>query len=218
MVKLLGICGSPRKAATEYILTEALQAAAEIEGVTTQLLTLRGKKINFCLHCDRCVKNELDYCPTFDDDMRPVYQTFYEADAYLLASPVYNMGASGQIVTFLNRFRPTYTILKKDPNYFSRKVGGAIAIGGTRNGGQETALNVLLGFYYTHGILVVSGGLGIYHGAAIWSQDRKVEGAREDVTGVANARTIARRVAEAAIMLKSGKGLLNHETETIARR
>ncbi|QGP91100.1 NADPH-dependent FMN reductase [Neomoorella glycerini] len=204
MIKLLGICGSPRKAATEYVLTEALKAAASIEGVTTELITLRNKKINFCLHCDRCVKNGLNYCPAHNDDMRPLYQVFYDADAYLLASPVYNMGATGQMVTFLNRFRPTYTLLKKDPFYFSRKVGGAITVGGTRNGGQETTLNVLLGFYYTHGILVASGGLGIYHGAAIWSQDRRAEGAQEDLLGLTNAQTIARRVAEAALMIKQG--------------
>ncbi|MGI9952638.1 flavodoxin family protein [Moorellaceae bacterium AZ2] len=206
MIKLLGVCGSPRKAATEYVITEALKAAAAIDGVSVELITLRSKKINFCLHCDRCIKTGLDYCPVFDDDMRPLYKTFYEADAYLLASPVYNMGPTGQMVTFLNRFRPTYTLLKKDPNFFSKKVGGAITVGGTRNGGQEIALNFLLGFYYTHGILVVSGGLGIYHGAAVWSQDRGVEGAREDVIGLTNAQIIGRRVAEAALAIKQEEG------------
>ena len=201
MVKLLGVCGSPRKGATEYVLTQALQAAAEIKGVTTELVTLRGKNLNFCLHCNQCVEQGLDFCPVHDDDMKPLYRTFYEADAFLFASPVYNMGITGQMATFFNRFRPTYTLMKNDPTHFAQKVGGAITTGGTRNGGQETAINVILGFYYTHGILVASGGLGVYHGAAVWSKDRKEEGAKEDLIGLNNARLVAQNVARAALVL-----------------
>jgi multimeric flavodoxin WrbA len=42
MAKILGICGSPRKAATHYALTEALAAANKVPGVETTLLELRG--------------------------------------------------------------------------------------------------------------------------------------------------------------------------------
>ena len=32
MVKILGVCGSPRNAATEYVLKQALESAASLEG------------------------------------------------------------------------------------------------------------------------------------------------------------------------------------------
>ena len=36
-------------------------------------------------------------------------------------------------------------------------MGAAIAVGGTRNGGQEGALNAILGFYHTQGMVVCNG-------------------------------------------------------------
>ncbi len=195
MPKLLAICGSPRNAATEYVLREALGAAAEVPGIETDLILLRGKKINFCIHCNRCITEEKSYCTLYDDDMRDLYERCYSADAFLIASPVYEMNITAQLAAFFNRFRPTYLLLKANPRHFSDKFGSAIAVGGTRNGGQEMAINAIHGFYHTHGIGVVNGGLGCYGGAAVWSQDRKAEGAAEDVAGMKNARDIARKLA-----------------------
>lgn len=205
MVKILGVCGSPRKAATEYVLREALEAAASIEGVETDIITLRGKKINFCIHCDKCVRDNSPYCTLYDDDMKDLYDKFYEADGYIIASPVYEMGITGQLATFLNRFRGTYTILRENPSYFSKKVGGAIAVGGTRNGGQEFTINGIMGFYHTQGITVVNGGLGCYGGAAVWSQDKKAQGAQEDLFGLKNARLIGEKVATMAKIIKASE-------------
>lgn len=204
MVKIVGISGSPRNAATECTLKQALEAAEEVKGVKTQLISLRAKTINFCIHCNRCIEEGANHCVIYNDDMKELYDPFYEADGYIIASPVYEMGVSGQLATFLNRFRPTYTILKQDRNYFSTKVGGAIAVGGTRNGGQECTINNILGFYHTQGIIVVNGGLGVYAGGSVWSKDKKAQGAEEDLIGMQNARIIGKRVAETAVLIKNG--------------
>jgi len=196
MSKLLGVCGSPRHAATEYVLKKALEAASGIHGVETDLILLRGKKINFCIHCNKCIKEEKTFCLLYDDDMTKLYDRFYAADAYLIASPVYEMNITAQLAAFFNRFRPTYTLLKRDPACFSNKFGAAIAVGGTRNGGQEMTINAIHGFYHTHGIAIINGGLGCYGGASVWSQDRKAEGAAEDETGIRNALFVARKLAQ----------------------
>ena len=47
--------------------------------------------------------------------MSKLYDSFYEADGYIFASPVYDMGITGQLTTYFNRFRPIYTIVKKIP-------------------------------------------------------------------------------------------------------
>jgi len=206
MVKILGISGSPRKAATEYTLGRALSAAEKIEGVETELVTLRGRKLGFCIHCDRCVREGTTYCLVHpDDDMNELYDTFYNADGYIIASPVYEMNLTGQLATFLNRFRPTYTLLKENPDYFRYKVGGAIAVGGTRNGGQEQTIHAIQGFYHTQGMMVINGGLGVYAGVSVWSQDRKAKGAEEDEFAMGNAEMLGRRVAEAALLVLRGK-------------
>lgn len=204
MVKILGVSGSPRKAATEFALKEALEAASQVPGIEVEFITLRGKKLNYCIHCDKCVREGAHHCMVYDDDMSKLYQSFYEADGYIFASPVYDMGISAQLVTYFNRFRPIYNIVKKDPDHFSTRVGGAIAVGGTRNGGQECTINNILNFYYTNGIMAVSGGLGVYNGASVWSQDKKAQGAQEDTIGIKNVRTIGRKVAEAAVRMKAG--------------
>lgn len=44
MAKILGICGSPRKGATEYAVLEALKEAETIPGIETEYWSVRGKK------------------------------------------------------------------------------------------------------------------------------------------------------------------------------
>jgi Multimeric flavodoxin WrbA len=54
---ILGICGSPRKKATEYVLSKALEMLSEM-GFETELFSVRGKNIGFCQHCDYCLKHK----------------------------------------------------------------------------------------------------------------------------------------------------------------
>ena len=59
MVKILGICGSPRKKSAFTALEAALEAARNSgEAVETELVELRGKKISLCIHCNQCLKRQ----------------------------------------------------------------------------------------------------------------------------------------------------------------
>ena len=137
----------------------------------------------------------MTYCPVYkDDDMTELYEKFYNADGYIIATPVYEMNITAQLATFFNRFRPTWTILKDDPDFFARKVGGAIAVGGTRNGGQEQAINGILGFYHTQGITVCNGGVCVYAGASLWNPGDG-SGTMDDPEGMEKAQGIGRKVA-----------------------
>ena len=201
MPKIVGICGSPRKGASEYVLEQTMAAAAETSGIKTETILLKGRKINFCIHCDKCIREEADRCTLYEDDMTPLYDTFYNADGYLIASPVYDMAIPAQLVTFFNRFRASYTILKDNPSYFMRKAGGALAVGGTRNGGQETAIQIIHNFYNTMGMTIVNGSMAGYAGASLWSRDRKAEGVKEDRFGLQNAVDLGRKVAAMVSLL-----------------
>ena len=199
MTKILGVCGSPRKASTEYVLRKALEAAEEVEGVETDLILLRGKKINFCIHCNKCIKAGANYCTVHKDDMTEFYERFYSADAYLIASPVYEMNMTAQLAAFMDRFRMTFMLLKSNPDMFSDKFGAAIAVGGTRNGGQELTISAIHWFYHAQGIPIVNAGPGGYGGAAVWSQDREAAGAADDEIGMKNVVTLARRLARLTV-------------------
>ncbi|MFW9831521.1 MAG: flavodoxin family protein, partial [Candidatus Thorarchaeota archaeon] len=126
-IRVLGISGSPRKAATDFALQEALRYAEEKENVKTKYFSVMNKKLNFCIHCDYCIRKR-EGC-TFKDDMVEVYGLMEWADAYILGSPVYQGNISGQLKTLLDRTR---ALVAQKPDVFDGKIGAGIAIGGDR--------------------------------------------------------------------------------------
>jgi multimeric flavodoxin WrbA len=186
------------------MVKEGLKAAEKIAGVTTEFIALRGKKIGFCLHCDRCLRKEVLWCPAHEeDDMKELYPKIAEADGYILGSPVYQMNMSGQMLTFLNRWRPLWPLIKD--GHLKTRVGGALVVGGTRHGGQENALEAINNFFMCFGMLPVTGGPWAYNGGAVWSQDKKEQGVRDDEVGLATVRALGRRVGEVASLIAAGK-------------
>ncbi|MEW6308938.1 MAG: flavodoxin family protein [Bacillota bacterium] len=206
MAHILGISGSPKDGATEYSVKYALSEAAKVPGITTEFVTLRTLKFNLCTDCCACIKTDKTNCTAFHDDFSVLYERFLKADGYLIGSPVYQMNISALLAAFFNRFRPLWTITKRDPHSLGRKVGGGIAVGGKRNGGEEMALLAIVNFFFTNGIIPVSGGVLAYNGAAIWSQNKGAEGAAADEVGMGTVRTIAQRVALVTLMAKAGEG------------
>ena len=173
---ILGICGSPRNKATEYVLREALQILEE-NGYQTMLFTVQGKNIGFCTHCDYCLKNK--EC-IINDDMHVLYSLIKEAGGIIIATPVYNGGVSAQIKAVMDRCR---ALLVLNPNIFKDKIGIAIAVGGDRIGGQELAIQQILTFYIINGITPISGGsFGANLGATFWSKDT-LENVKKDEEG-----------------------------------
>ena len=186
---IVGICGSPRKGATEFILTEALTILKE-KGFETNLFTVRGKRIGFCTHCDYCLKNKV--C-NVKDDMFEVYDLFGKATGIILATPVYNGGISAQLKTIMDRFR---AVLAADRDFFRGKIGMGIAVGGDRIGGQELALQQIHTFFILNGAIPVSGGFfGANLGATFWSKDT-LKDAKQDEEGFRSLRKTVKRFAE----------------------
>ncbi|MBE0634015.1 flavodoxin family protein, partial [Candidatus Bathyarchaeota archaeon] len=50
---ILGVSGSPRPKATEYVCRNALAQLEEL-GYETTYWSVMGKRLNFCTHCDYC--------------------------------------------------------------------------------------------------------------------------------------------------------------------
>lgn len=195
---ILGICGSPRKMATEFVLEKALKMLEE-KGFKTQLFTVRGKNISPCRHCDYCIKNAK--C-VIQDDMYQLYPLVKAAEGFVIATPVYNGGVSAQIKIVIDRTRAA---LAADPRSLMRKPGMAIAVGGDRMGGQELAIQQIHTFYILNGMIPVSGGFfGSNLGATIWSRDT-LEGAKEDEEGLRSLRKTVRRFSDTLQWLEKMK-------------
>jgi multimeric flavodoxin WrbA len=187
---IIGLCGSPRKAATEHVLREALKML-ETKGFKTEFFTVRGKNLSFCIHCNYCLEHK--ECIT-KDDMYTVYDLLREADGIIIATPVYNGGVSAQTKAVLDRCR---ALLAADKDLLKYKVGMIIAVGGDRVGGQELAIQQIHTFYILNGIIPVSGGpFGANLGANFWSKDT-LEGVKEDKEGFRTLKKTIKRFAEA---------------------
>lgn len=187
---IIGICGSPRNGATEYVLKEALNML-ETKGFKTKFFTVRDKKIGFCIHCDHCLTHK--EC-IIKDDMNTVYSLLKEAKGIIFATPVYNGGISAQTKAIMDRCR---ALLAADINALKYKIGTAITVGGDRIGGQEPAIQQIHTFYVLNGVIPISGGpFGANLGANFWSKDT-LEAVKEDKEGFKSLKKTIKRFAEA---------------------
>jgi multimeric flavodoxin WrbA len=186
---IVGICGSPRNKATEYVLKQTLSMLRKI-GFETAFFTVRSKRIGFCTHCDYCLKNK--EC-IIKDDMYELYALLKDAEGIIFAAPVYNGGISAQTKAIMDRCR---ALVAADRNFFKHKVGMAIAVGGDRVGGQEMALQQIITFYILNGAIPVSGGFfGSNLGATFWSRDT-LEGVKGDEEGFRSLKKSVKKFAE----------------------
>lgn len=186
---IVGICGSPREQATEYVLREALHMLEKL-GFKTEFYTVRGKNIGFCTHCDHCLKHK--DC-IIVDDMSLLYSLLKDSEGIIIATPVYNGGISAQTKAVMDRCR---ALVAADKNFFRYKVGMAITVGGDRIGGQELAIQQIITFYILNGIIPVSGGsFGANLGATFWSKDT-LEGVKKDEEGFRSLRKTIKKFAE----------------------
>jgi multimeric flavodoxin WrbA len=186
---IIGICGSPRKQATEFVLEEALRTL-QGKGLDTKLWTVRSKWIDYCAHCDYCLTNK--EC-VVQDDLQELYALLAQADGIIFASPVYNGGVSAQTKAVMDRMRAA---VAADKNFFKGKVGMGIVTGGDRNGGQEFALMQIHTFFIINGMIPVSGGFfGANLGATFWSKD-SLDGVKQDEEGFRSLRKTIKRFSE----------------------
>ncbi len=193
MVKVVGICGSPRKNGnTEILLREALRAA-EDRGAETELIRLAGLDINPCRACDSCKKT--GEC-AIDDDLNDVIERAASADGIIIGSPVYFGSVTAQTKMFMDRTRPLRSGFR-----LSDKVGGAVTVGGSRNGGQETACNDIHNFFLIHEAVVVGDAAPTAHygGTGVGGARGDTE---KDAQGLETAGNLGRKVASVAMKMK----------------
>lgn len=202
MVKIIGINGSPRQKSCHDALTEALKAAESVGGVETELIELRAKKINPCIHCNKCLKDESDRCTVYEDDMTPIYDKVFNADGMIIMCPVYDMNITPQLASFMSRFRSSWLLSMQNPYFFIKKVGAAMSVGGTRNGGQEGVIHNIFNWYNTHGITICNGGGSIYAGASFWNPGDG-SGTMDDPIGMENAKNLGKKLAVITKAMKS---------------
>lgn len=123
-MKILGINGSPRKGGnTDILLDEALKGAASA-GAAVEKIILDDLKIAPYRQEEYETQGEEELSAA-DDDMRLIYQKINEADALILASPVFFGSLSAQMKAMIDRFQCVWVA----KNVFKKKVFTAAKTG-----------------------------------------------------------------------------------------
>ena len=99
---ILVLLGSPRKKGNTAVLANQIIAGAESVGSTAEKIFLHGQDIAACQACYACQRPDSKGC-AIDDEMQPIYGKLIEADAWVIASPVYWFSMSAQTKLFLDR-------------------------------------------------------------------------------------------------------------------
>jgi len=213
-IDLLGICASPRKGNTLFLLQKALTAAASSQSgrVSAELIELRGRQIGACTSCEACARTKGE-C-VIADDFQAIRDRWVKADVVLYATPVYHLGIPGQLKCFIDRLGNSQRKAHEVPSPRRLKVVGVITQGSHLFSGQE----LTIAFLHQHAVLLncipVSGdGWESYLGAAGWTRARKERNAlkeefeKEEMdarVAVRACQTLVRRCLETAFILKAG--------------
>lgn len=159
-MNILAINGSPRtNGNTTYALKHALSRFQEL-GAETKLIQLAELSIKPCGGCFQCIGHDCIH----EDDMKQVEEAMRWCDGLVLGSPVYMGMVTGQMKMMMDRS----VTLRVNDWQMSGKVGGGIACGGFRNGGQELTLQNMQTFFLQQDMMAVADGPRFSHsGAAI---------------------------------------------------
>ena len=180
MEKVLLMCASPRKGNTAQVLSECARII-EDNGLETETVYLRGKKIESCTACGKCAK--IHRC-NIDDGLNDIIDKIRESKGFIVGTPVYFGTARADLMAALQRIG--YVSMASD-HFLSWKVGGPIAV--ARRGGQTSTIQELLMFYLINDMIVP--------GSTYWNMVFGLERgeAMEDEEGIKTIQRFGENVA-----------------------
>jgi multimeric flavodoxin WrbA len=151
-MRILGISGSPKAGGNNDKLIEKVLDIALKRGFDTETVFISSSLIAPCTACGACAK-EGGKCP-IDDSMQIVYDKLVSADGIIVSSPVYFGTMTAQLKALCDRS----VLLRRQGFQLSNKVGAAMAVGGSRNGGQEKTIQSVHEWMHIHGMIVIGDG------------------------------------------------------------
>ncbi len=187
-MKVLIINGSPRlNGNTTQVLSEMKKVLIE-EELEVEIFQVGTKNIRGCIACNKC--RELGKC-IFDDVVNELLPKLHEADALVVATPVYYASANGTLISLLDR------LFYANQVDLSMKVGASIAI--ARRGGASATFDELNKYFTISGMPIVS--------SYYWnSVHGKSEGeALQDKEGIYTIRMLAKNLAFLVKSINLGK-------------
>jgi multimeric flavodoxin WrbA len=114
--KVLVLSSSPRKNGNSEILCEQFMNGAIEAGHYVEKIFLSDKKINYCIACESCSRNN-GVC-IHKDDMAQILEKMIHFDVIVMATPVYFYTMDAQMKTLIDRTVARYTEIENKDFYF----------------------------------------------------------------------------------------------------
>ncbi|RXA20984.1 flavodoxin family protein [Methanosarcina sp. MSH10X1] len=146
-MRILGISGSPRKGQNCEKMIEAALELARGRGFETETVFISVSEVSPCKACGACREN--DSC-IIEDDMEEIYEKMRGSDGIIVASPVYMGNYPAQLKALFDRS----VLLRRKDLALKNKVGAALSVGGSRNGGQEKTIQSIHDWMHIHGMII----------------------------------------------------------------
>ncbi len=148
-MKVLAVCGSPRKGNTEQMLDWVLDSC-RAGGADVDIVNLRELNIGHCTGCDVCFGTGRP-CAV-DDDMEGLVTRLLECDALILGTPNYFTNVSGLMKVFIDRTNPLC-----DPPLLKDKVSAFVCVGAQPVGNWKVIIEKIY-LNYVKGMGLVDAG------------------------------------------------------------
>ncbi|NHI93481.1 MAG: flavodoxin family protein [Candidatus Lokiarchaeota archaeon] len=185
-MRIIGISTSPRKNGnTTFMIKHALEM---IKSCETEYISLSELEIKPCSSCDAC--KEKPEC-IIKDGMENIYPILKQADGIIIGSPVYFGNMSAQCKALIDRT----LVLRRHEMALKDKVLGVLAVGRSRNGGQELTVMSIHNAFLIHECIIVSDQTTAHFGGLV------VEPANKDELGLKTVENLAKKVEELVIKL-----------------
>ena len=159
-MKVVGFNGSAREKGNTACSLNTIFAELEKAGIETEMILVGKEKIQGCIACHGCVKNQNEACSIKDDPVNEWIQKIKEADGILLGSPVHFAGVAGTMKSFLDR---AFFVSSVNGGLFRHKVGAAVSAV-RRSGGISTVETLNHYINYSEMIMPSSNYWNVAHG------------------------------------------------------
>jgi multimeric flavodoxin WrbA len=194
-MKILGVCGSPRRNGNTQIMLEKVLQMCEEAGAETEFLFLRDYDIKPCDACESCGRRKKCH---IEDDLHLILPKLWAADGIVIGSPVYGMGVSAHTRLLLDRVSGFHAAWMsghdgKDGPGFTRTVGGAVLAAG-RVGGSLAWSSLVAEFSLDQWII---GGAAFGYG---WDKGEVLN----DVAGMWEAGELGKRMVRTVNLVNAG--------------
>ncbi len=188
---ILAINGSPNKDGNTVFLLNQVLEEAQSNGAGAEMIhavdALSDQDKPYCDACSSpCNRSCID-----GTQLEQVFDRLEETDGLILGSPVYFGTVSAQMKAFWDKSR----CIRTEKSLIG-KVGGAVSVGASRFGGQETTVRTLHDIMLIHGMSLIGDGSSDFDAGHQGVCAQKP--AQQDQDAIMRAKVMGRRIVEEA--------------------